>query len=263
MLKLTIGVMMSNQLNDTKAVWGSFLHTIDDKQNVELLVIDNGSTDGSKEWVERFIFPHFPDHRMIRNEENLGTIKGLNQIWKESKGDVVATVHNDLIIYDKGWDNRVKDLFERHPKCGLAGFFGAEGMGGDGGRISCHCNFLEAELHATRDSGEKRVLMFDGISLIWRKEMMDQVGGFDQGYIWHHRYDLDISLTSHYAGWENWFLGVAVHHMNGLTANRPDSQIAADKVMGTTNYTGDNTAYTINNARFLEKWKGKIPLIIP
>lgn len=262
MLKLTVGILMFNQLNDTKAVWGSFLNTIEDKEHTELLVVDNGSNDGSGAWVERFIFPHFPDHRMIRLEENVGTIRGLNQIWKNAKGDVVAAIHNDLMIYDKSWDKRVLDLFERHPRCGLAGFFGAEGMGIEGGRIACHCNFLEAELHATRDAGEKRVTMFDGISLIWRKEMMDQVGGFDEGYIYHHRYDLDISLTSHYSGWENWFLGVAVHHLNGLTANRPDAQASADKIMGTTNNTGDNTAYTINNKRFLEKWAGKLPVWI-
>ena len=57
-MKLTIGVMMSNQLGDTKAVWGSFLHTIDDKDNVELLVIDNGSTDKTVE-IAKQIRPNF------------------------------------------------------------------------------------------------------------------------------------------------------------------------------------------------------------
>ncbi len=262
-MKLTVALICFNQLQDTKQVWGCIKQNISDKENTELLVIDNGSTDGTKEWLERFIFPYFPDHRLIRNEENLGVIPALNQVWKNAKGEVVACVHNDLLIYEPGWDKRVLDLFERRPRCGLCGFFGAKGMGADGGRINCHCNFLEAELHAERDTGETRVLMFDGISLIWRKQMMDEVGGFDEGYVYHHRYDLDISLTSHYAGWENWFLGVAVHHLNGVTANRPDYQAWAEKKMGTTGFKGDLAIYTKNNARFLEKWRGKIPLVLP
>lgn len=261
-MKLTLAVICFNQLNDTKQVWGSFIHTIEDKENVEILVIDNGSTDGTSEWIQRFVFPHFPDHRIIRNEENVGVIPALNQIWKTARGDIVACIHNDLILYDKGWDKRVVDLFKGHPRCGLAGFFGAEGMGADGGRMNCHCNFLEAELHATRDVGEKRVVMFDGISLIYRKEMLDEVGGFDTRYIYHHRYDLDISLTSHYANWENWFIGVACHHMNGVTANRPDYQKWAEVKMGTSGYTGDLAIYNQNNRLFLEKWSGKLPVSV-
>jgi GT2 family glycosyltransferase len=261
-MKLTFAVICFNQLESTKQVWGSFLNTIEDKENTELLVIDNGSTDGTSEWITRFMFPSFPDHRIIRNEENLGVIPALNQVWKEAKGDVVACTHNDLVIYEKGWDKRVLDLFERRERCGLAGFFGAEGCGTDGGRMGCHCNFLEAEIHATRNTGEKQVTMFDGISLIWRKQMMDEINGLDTSLQFHHFYDKNLSLQSHFAGWENWYLGVACHHLNGLTANRPDYQTWAEKKMGTTNFTGDLVIYKANEKRFLNNWRGKLPVII-
>lgn len=261
-MKLTVATLVFNSLEQTKVCWGSILATIEDKANTELLIVDNGSTDGTAAWLERFIIPHFPDHRIIRNDENKGVIAGINQIWKEAKGDVVACIHNDLLIYERGWDKRVLDLFERRPRCGLAGFFGAEGMGHDGGRMHCHCNFLEAEIHATRDAGECRVAMFDGISLIWRKQMMDEIGGLDTQYIHHHRYDLDLSLSSHYSGWENWFLGVNIHHLNGQTANHADYQTWADKQMGTASYTGDKAIYDRNNQIFINKWREKLPMHI-
>lgn len=261
-MKLTLGVLCFNQLEGTKAVWGSFINTIEDKKNVEILVVDNGSTDGTGEWLNRFVFPLFPDHRIIRNEENLGVIPALNQIWKEAKGDVVACIHNDLMLYEKGWDKRVLDLFTRRERCGLAGFFGAEGIGRDGGRMMCHSNFLEAEIHSVRDAGEKRVVMFDGISLIWRKKMMDEIGGLDTYLNYHHFYDRSLSLQSHFAGWENWYLGVACHHLNGLTANRPDYQAWIEKKMGTSGYTGDLAIYKENEKKFLDRWGSKLPAIV-
>ena len=119
-MKLTIATICFNQLNDTKAVWGSWLATIQDKQNIELLVVDNGCTDGTIEWLNRFVFPYFPDHQVVSNPENVGVIPALNQIWKAAKGDVVAVLHNDLLVYEPGWDQRIIRVFTEHDRCGLA-----------------------------------------------------------------------------------------------------------------------------------------------
>lgn len=251
-----------NQIDDTKGVWGAHIANIENKNDVELLVIDNNSTDGSGEWITKYVFPHFPDHRLIRNEENLGVVKTMQQAWKEAKGDVIAILHNDLLVLEKGWDKRVLDLFESNSNIGLAGFFGCSGFGYDGGRMDCNSNFVEAEVHGTRNTGNKRVLGFDGISLICRREMMEKVGGFDQDYTFHHFYDKDLSMSSFNAGYENWFIGVYCHHLNGLTANRSDYAKWIDEKMGTTGYTGDLASYKASEKRFIEKWRGKLPWII-
>jgi hypothetical protein len=186
----------------------------------------------------------------------------MNQCIKESTGDVIAILHNDLFVYEDNWDERVLQLFESNDKIGLAGFFGARGTFTNGGRMDAMSNMIEAEYHGKRETGEIRVGAFDGLSLIGRRSMFLSVGGFDEGYTYHHFYDRDISLLSHFADWENWFIGVYCHHVSGITANRPDYQTWIDKQMQTSGFTGDKASYDASEKYFLEKWGSKLPVYI-
>jgi GT2 family glycosyltransferase len=261
-MKLTVALPVMNQLEDTKGIWGSLICNTFLKNEVEILVINNGSTDGTKEFIEKFVSPHFPDHRIIDNPENIGVLASMQQIVDNAKGDVIAILHNDLYILEGSWDVHVLTQFEQKPKLGLAGFLGAEGIGSNGGRINTHSNMLEAELHGFRTTHPKQVSHFDGLALIGRKEMFKDVGGFDQKYTYHHFYDRDISLASHYAGWENWMLPVFCHHRSGVTANRPDYQAWIAGKMEKPVGQGDLASYQASERYFFEKWRGKIPLWI-
>ena len=261
-MKLTLAIPCFNQIEDTKGQWGCHVANIADKENTEILVIDNGSTDGTAEFLERFIFPYFPDHRIIRHEENQGVIASMNEITREVKGDVIAILHNDVYVFEYGWDRRVIKEFADDPKLGLAGFLGAEGVGHTGGRMHTTSNMLEAEIHGNRVAGVNKAIIFDGLALIGRKAMFDQVGGFDTGYTYHHFYDRDISLASHFAGWTNKVIGVACHHRSGITANRAQYQTWIDQKMGTQNFSGDKASYDASERYFIEKWKGKLPIML-
>jgi len=258
-MKLTVAIPCFNQLEDTKGIWGCHIANIEDKENTELLVVANGCTDDTVNFLNRFVFPYFPDHKLIINQENQGLIFPLNQCYKESKGDVIAILHNDVYVFDRGWDKDVLAEFEKDPKLGLAGFLGATGVGPTGGRQGTLSNMLEAEIHGERFTGVKPVVIFDGLSLICRRTMLDQVGGFDQGYAYHHFYDRDISLASYYGGWTNKVIGVFCHHRSGLTANRPDHQKWIDQKMGTSNFTGDKASYDASERYFIQKWGNKLP----
>jgi len=261
-MKMSLAIPVYNQLSDTKAVWGLHVENLGDKANSpELVVIDNGSIDGTQKFIEDFIFPHFPSHKYVKNQENVGVVKSMNQCINESTGDIIAILHNDLFVFEDNWDERVLRLFE-NPKVGLAGFFGARGTYINGGRMDAMSNMVEAEYHGKRETGEKHIQHFDGLSLIGRRTMFEQVGGFDDKYTYHHFYDRDIAMASHFAGWENWFIGVYCHHVSGITANRPDYQTWIDKKMATSGFTGDKASYDASERYFLEKWGKKLPVYI-
>ncbi len=258
-MKLTLAIPVMGQLEDTKGVWGTHIANISDKENTEILVINNASKDNTKEFLERFVFPHFPDHRIVDNKDNIGVVGSMQQCVDYAKGDVIAILHNDLYVFEYGWDKRVLNEFEADDKLGLLGFLGSRAVGITGGRQFTMSNMIEAEIHGERITDARSCVIFDGMSLIGRKKMFQEVGGFDLGYTYHHFYDRDISMKSFTSGWNNKTIGVLCHHKSGVTANRADYQTWIDKKMETSNFTGDKASYDRSEAYFINKWKKFLP----
>ena len=64
------------------------------RKNIEVIVGDNGSTDGSIEYVRK----NFPYIKILRWRENCGVPKGYNRAWKASKGKYIVLVGSDTIL---------------------------------------------------------------------------------------------------------------------------------------------------------------------
>ena len=68
------------------------------KNKIEIVFVDNGSTDGSQE----FIRAKYPNIKLVENKENLGFDEGMNIGVRNSKGKYVTLLSNDLTA-DKNW----------------------------------------------------------------------------------------------------------------------------------------------------------------
>jgi len=256
--EFTVGVIMMNRLAESKPCWAN-LCGITQTKRAQLLVVDNGSTDGSKEWVEKYILPQWHCGRVIRNEKNLGVFRAMNQLWAETQTPILSAFHNDLYVTEVGWDDRVLEAFKEEPKLGVAGFCGARGLGANGLRHDVWSNMLEAEIHGSRGWGRLWVSVLDGMALIMRRSMLDAVGGFDEGYTLHHRYDYDICLASLNAGFQNMLIGVSCHHQSGLTASSPEYLKQAAEAVGVDVGSGDNVVHDRNHERYFGKWRHLFP----
>lgn len=255
------------QLEDTKGQWGCLISNTIDKERIQLVVINNNSQDNTVEFIEKFVFPHFPNHKLVNNPENVGVLKSMQQAIDETNGDIIAILHNDLYIFTPEWDDIVKYHFEDDDKVGLAGFIAGQGIHVNGGRVNTVSNMLEAEVHGERLKQAMIVSNFDGMALIGRRKMFEEVGGFDLSYSYHHFYDRDISLASHFGGWKNLYIPISCHHRSGITANRPDYQYWIEGKMGTKGLseggkTGDQLSYDLSEKRFFEKWGNKLGFLV-
>ncbi|HUV42514.1 MAG TPA: glycosyltransferase family 2 protein [Patescibacteria group bacterium] len=79
--------------------------------SLEVIVIDNASSDGSPEMVEK----EFKQVKLIRNKENLGFAKANNQGIKIAKGDLIMLLNSDTIV-QKGTIKELIDSFQKQDR---------------------------------------------------------------------------------------------------------------------------------------------------
>jgi len=269
--RLTLAIPCFNQLNEAKSALGLFKYNTSDE--TEFLIIDNGSTED----IEGFFLKHVKPKRLrvIRNEENLGMVRTLQQIYENCETEVLAITHNDVFVYEPQWDIRILHYFETIDKLGMAGFFGAQGCGPIGERIqdiplgyppntmAGMSQLLEAELHGFRLEEKYHATgIFDGLMLIFNMDMLREGKGFDQRYKFHHYYDKSASLQSLALGYKNIVVNVPCHHLCGMTANRAEYQTWIDKKVGSSNFTGDKFTHDYNMKIFNAIWGDVLPVYV-
>jgi GT2 family glycosyltransferase len=93
---VTVGVVNYNGKDVLPATLHSILNL--SYSEIQVLVVDNHSTDGSKEWLMQWQEEKCPHVRCIFMEENTGSAAGRSLILKEAKTDYVFLVDNDIII---------------------------------------------------------------------------------------------------------------------------------------------------------------------
>ena len=263
-----------NELHNTKGILGSLKAMT--SPDIEFIFIDNGSTDPYEDFVYNILKPKRVQY--IRNEENIGLVKTMQQGYEVAQSDVITFIHNDDFLYEKDWDKKITDIFETRSEIGIVGLFGAAGVGPDGGRIQIvpagqapgYSAVMEAEVHGQRipEGSEVYVSIMDGFFMSIRREMLDKCGGFDQGYEWHHFYDRDICLESLRHGYKNIVLGLPAHHWSGRTANQAEYQNMVKEKYGkgrfdhTQQHEGDKATHDDNMHRFGVKWGPVLPIYV-
>lgn len=84
----------------------------------EVIVVDNNSTDGTKEWVTSIAESH-PEIKPVFNQANLGFAKGNNEGIKKCTGKFVVLLNNDTLVSDFWLDKLCHHLND--PRVGLVG----------------------------------------------------------------------------------------------------------------------------------------------
>jgi len=86
-------------------------------QPMELIIIDDASTDNSIEVIEAFA-QKYPIIHLIRNEQNKGVIHNLNRLLELTSGDyIVGLAADDRFL--PGFFEKAMQLLEQHPQAGL------------------------------------------------------------------------------------------------------------------------------------------------
>jgi N-acetylglucosaminyl-diphospho-decaprenol L-rhamnosyltransferase len=167
----------------------------------EAVVVDNASTDGSETIVGEFA----PLARLIRNTENVGFARGVNQGIAATRGPGILVMNPDCRL-DRGAIETLLGELNAHPSCAIVGprILNPDGsvqgsargdpdmLTGLFGRTSALRRLLPGLPVARRNvvtdaeaAGPEKSVVVDWVSgacMLARRDALEAVGGFDEGY---------------------------------------------------------------------------------
>ena len=146
---------------------------------VQLIILDDGSTDGSADEIARCIVAK-PEIIFIRNQENIGYTKSLNKAWSHVKGEFTIDLAADDILFPNRIEEGVADFKNRSPQFGLQ-FSDAELIDARGDLMGKHSDKYP---HASIPQGDiyKEIIQRYFIcppTIMFRKSVLDRMGGYD------------------------------------------------------------------------------------
>lgn len=216
---------------------------------LELLVVDNGSTDGS----DAAVAERFPGVRRLRTEVNLGISGGLNlgfRVGLDEGFDFLISMNNDIEVAPDLLTHLVAAAAD-HPRAGCVGpkcyyFADRDRLWSAGGELRFREAVTRERGMGERDRGQydrdQRVGYVNGALMLIRRAAMLETGLFDPVYHVSVE-DADWCERAKRAGWECWYAHRArLWHMVSPTTG--------GYVAGRTYRTGRSTAI------FVRKYAG-------
>ena len=192
------------------------------------LVIDNGSTDGSQDFIKK----DFPQVKLIENEKNLGYAGGCNQGIKMSETPYVLLLNNDTLMPDNFLLEMVNaiELDDRiamvQPKIlSIQNKDHFDYSGGAGGELDIFgYPFARGRIfdEVEKDDGQYDAIdtncfWTSGCALLLRKSVTDKIGLLDEDFFAHQE-EIDLNWRAQLAGYRNVVtMKTYIYHYSGYT----------------------------------------------
>lgn len=196
-----------------------------DYKNKEIIVVDNGSKDGSIEFINQ----HYPKIKIIENKENFGFAKANNQGIKVARGSLVLFLNNDTRV-EKDFLSILVEKIISDSKMGACQpkilHLEKPGRLDSIGSFLTNTGFLYHlgfEAKDTKDL-DKEIKLFSGKGscLLFRKKLLDQIGYFNEDFFAYFE-ETDLCWRLWLAGYYLLYIPQSViHHKTwGTTRKLP------------------------------------------
>jgi len=228
---------------NTKALLRDCLNSVYEqiRDDYEIIVVDNASTDGSKEMVRN----DFPKVVLIENNKNRGFAAANNQGMAVAKGKYVLLLNSDTIVLDNCISNIVSFADKHH----RAGVIGCRVLNSDSTlqqtcfmfpsilnlflsssylyKIFPKSRFFGRELMTWWDANDIReVDIVKGCFMLVRREAIEEVGGMDENFFMYAE-ETDWCYRFKKNGWKVLFapVGEIIHYGGQSTTQIPVAMI--------------------------------------
>ncbi len=207
--------------------------------DAEVFVIDNASTDGSKEYLQ----DKFHQVQFIWSNTNLGFSKANNRVLPLVTGSHILFLNPDTLVPADCFEKSL-NFFQQHPDAGALGVRMVDGVGkflpeskrGVPNAWNTGCKmmggpflFPSAAVFAgyyapsIDEKGTGPVAVLSGAFMMVSKECLAVVKGFDEDFFMYGE-DIDISCRIEAAGFTNYYVGsITITHLKGGSTQKSSS----------------------------------------
>ena len=190
------------------------------RQDFEIVVIDNS---GAR--LARKTLGSGENLRFIENDSNVGFGAAINQACSSSRSPYLATLNDDAVATPR-WLEELLAATESKPDVGLCAsqvrLVGRERLD-SAGMLICGDGSSKQRGHLASPeeySRPEEVLAPSGSATLYRREMLEEIGGFDEDFFLYCE-DTDLGLRARWAGWKCLYApGAVVYHHYSHTAGR-------------------------------------------
>lgn len=227
MPKITVIVVNWNGRQFLEACLGSLRRQI--FRDFEIVLVDNGSTDGSTEFVRA----GFPEVRLIALTENRGFTGGNIAGYENASGELIVLLNNDTEAHPR-WLEQIHHAALQFPE---AGSFASKMMYFDCRNKIENCGFNVGTEGTTIDLGRderdgpewsspREVFGACGGAVAYRQSMLNDIGFLDPDFFMVYE-DVDLSFRARLRGYACMYIPTAVvfHRYRATLGSQPSHQV--------------------------------------
>ncbi len=196
-------------------------------KDFEIIFVDNNSTDNSVE----FILDNYSDERIkiFRAEKNLGFAGGNNLGLKNASGKFIVLLNNDTVV-DKDWLKNLYELINSDENIGIAqSLVITEGIPERYYKKNGTINLLGhniMEVFNIGADGTGEIFQATGCSLIFRKSLVDAIGGLFLDEYFAYAEDTYLCLKVKFFGQKIMHTSKSVvHHKGNATTSKQKASL--------------------------------------
>jgi len=192
--------------------------------NFHIVVVDNGSTDGSMEMVQA----QFPEVELIALAENTGFAPAVNRGLERTRTPYALLLNNDILV-EPDFVKKMEEAMEMHENCfsvsaRMLQMHKPELLDG-AGDLYCALGWAYAlgKGKTASDHYTKPAKIFSscGGAVIYRMDILNKIGFFDENHFAYLE-DVDLGYRAKIYGYDNWYEPSAVvyHAGSGFSGSR-------------------------------------------
>ena len=219
---VSIIISVFGQLEYTKRCLDQLEKTLLGKISYEVLIVDDGSTDGTKEFLLTLPFPY----RVFFNEKNKGYAKNNNYAAREAKGEFICFLNNDVFVQGN-WLLPMIEVFQTKKMVGMVGnvqrlanSIKYDHMGVVFAPQANPRHYGQGFLYRPFKGKVKKWSAVTAACCVITLELFEAVGGFDEDYL-NGCEDVDLCLKISERGKVNYVVhDSVVFHVKGASDGR-------------------------------------------